>query len=200
MRYIVDGYNLMFRVLHAGEDLQQQREAIIRTLNDKAKLLNLNLSIVFDGHYAEGESTRTHYNIIEIHYSAEGQSADDYIFTLIKHSPRPQQITLISSDKKLAWRVRRLGAKTETVESFIKQITQRTKQRRQISKQTPKKPISQPPPLQKQSEDALFDYYLQAFEEKDQKPVTSKRKKAVSDKDRWLKIFEKKTEEEGNGA
>ena len=54
MHYLIDGYNLLFRLLHDEKDLQSEREAIIYDLNKKISLIHLNASIVFDAAFQVG--------------------------------------------------------------------------------------------------------------------------------------------------
>ena len=79
MHYFLDGYNLLFRLLHNGEDLQSQRDSIIFDLNKKFSLLKLNASIVFDSAFQIGGRTRSHYDALEILYTAKRETADEYI-------------------------------------------------------------------------------------------------------------------------
>lgn len=144
MHYFIDGYNLLFRLLH-GEHLQSEREALIYDLNRKISLVKIDLSIVFDSAFQIGGRTKTHYNEIEILFTAEGETADEYIVDEIKNSPNPQQETVVTSDKKLAWRVRNRSAHTESVEDFMLWLNRAYKNKvRQLKKE---KQSPQPPPL-----------------------------------------------------
>lgn len=196
MHYFIDGYNLLFRLLN-GEDLQSQREAIIHDLNKKIALVKLDVSIVFDAAFQIGERTRTHYQELEILYTAEGETADEYIIDEIKNSPHPQQETVVTSDKKLAWRVRHRSAHTESVEEFIlwlnrsyKNKVRQLKKEKQKPKQEPTqealpKPLKKlPPPSLIPPKDAPLeaytDYYQQAFESEYQEIL--KKEKAREEK------------------
>src|SRR4051794_8621543 len=77
MHYLIDGYNILFRLLHGSDDLQSQRQAFIYDLNKKISLINLDVSIVFDSTFQIGGRSRTHYDALEILYSAEGETADE---------------------------------------------------------------------------------------------------------------------------
>jgi predicted RNA-binding protein with PIN domain len=123
MHYIVDGYNLIFRLLYSSSPLQEQRAKIIKDISEKAKLLKLNITIVFDSSFQTGESTRTHINDVEIIYTAQYESADDFIINLLKHKDKNN--TVITSDQRLAWRARRQNAHSETVEDFIRWLNKR---------------------------------------------------------------------------
>ncbi|BBI17997.1 NYN domain-containing protein [Neochlamydia sp. S13] len=135
MHYFIDGYNLMFRVLKADNELQAQREAIIQDLNKKIHLLGLQATIIFDAHHQAGESSRTHLQQLEIIFTSTGETADERILQELKHSKNPRQETIITSDKKLAWLARRRNARTETVEDFLVWLNARYQKRLKYSKQ-----------------------------------------------------------------
>lgn len=175
MHYFIDGYNLLFRLLHSSEDLQSQREAIIYDLNRKVTLVKIDVSIVFDSAFQIGERTRTHYDQLEILFTAEGETADEYIMDEIKKHPHPQQETVVTSDKKLAWRARNRSAHTETVEEFILWLNRAYKNKiRQFKKEKHKIPAPLPPsrkpaprslvPPKDAPLEAYADYYAQVFE------------------------------------
>ena len=178
MHYFIDGYNMLFHIRHAHDDLQSQRESIIYDLNKKISVANLDVSIVFDSAFQIGGPTRSHFGKLEILFTAEGETADEFIVEEIKNSPHPNQETVVTSDKKLAWRVRNRSAHTESVEGFIFWLNRVYKNKlRQLKKGklTPR-PSSQFPtlsqpalaiPLTPSKEaplEAYTDYYAHAFE------------------------------------
>lgn len=176
MHYLIDGYNLLFRLLH-GENLQSQRETIIDDLSKKIALIKLDASIVFDAAFQLGERTRSHYGELEILFTATGETADEYIIDEINNNPHPQQETVVTSDKKLAWRVRNCSAHTESVEEFMLWLNRAYKNKiRQLKKETQKPaPVIPIPsshslaprsliPPKEASLEAYSDYYRQVFE------------------------------------
>lgn len=118
MHYYIDGYNLLFRFSDQNKDFTNLREVMIRELDHQAAFLGLELTLVFDAQYQLGEASRTHYHSVEILYTAFGELADDLILSEIRTKTRPHLITVVTSDKKLAWFARRCEAKTESVEHF----------------------------------------------------------------------------------
>lgn len=183
MHYFIDGYNLMFRVLRAGNDLQKQREFIVSDLNEKAQVLNLDVTVVFDAQYQSGEESRSHYQSLEICFTNQNETADEYILKNIKASPSPQNETVVTSDNKLAWGVRRLLAKTESIKQFMSWLNKRYENRLEKNRQEPKeltqKKLSRPNSTSKENSEKelvppqpgntaanTFDYYLYQFEKK----------------------------------
>jgi uncharacterized protein len=223
MHYFIDGYNLMFRVVRAGSDLQMQREAIVRDLNRKIQKVGIDATLVFDSQYQASEGTRSHLKHLEICFTDLGQSADEYILLQLRRAQFPRQHLVVTSDKKLAWLARRQGAHTETVEDFLKQLNNRYRNKLKASKEAfkpliPAQPIQAPSPsIEKISPEDCFNFYLEKFETNFQEILkseptqakkadkTSKKKPKIkkfkhepglSDMDYWLKAFEQPPEEE----
>jgi uncharacterized protein len=181
MHYFIDGYNMLFRLLHGNADLQSRRESIIQDLNKKISLLKLDASIVFDSTYQIGGRSRSHYDNLEILYSAEGETADEYILDELKNTLHPSQETVITSDKKLAWQARNFSAHTESIEEFILRLNRSYKNKlRQLKKTETQSPDHLPKPLltkspfssrhlnpeKEDSLEAYTEYYSQIFESK----------------------------------
>jgi predicted RNA-binding protein with PIN domain len=214
MHYYIDGYNLMFRILRAGDDLQAQRQRIIHDLNEKVQKLGLNVTIVFDAHYQYGESSRSHYNALEIMFTAQGETADEFILNELKASLNPREETVVTSDKELAWSARRRAAKTETVEQFMDWLTKRYRNKQSQIMPREEKPQTLPKKAPKSfraqpiSPEEYFNYYLNTFEShffelmKEEQTETPKKKKkaqepkTLSDMERWQREFEKRLCEE----
>ena len=168
MHYYIDGYNLMFRVLRAGDNLQQQRESIIKDLSQKIQSVGLNATLVFDAQYQSSESVRSHIKDLEIYFTDHGESADDFILKQIRLDKYPQHHIVVTSDKKLAWLARIKGSQTESVEDFFKQLNNRYKNKLQ-RKKLPSLQEKDPPITQKKitapatstdTPEQCLDYYL----------------------------------------
>lgn len=180
MHYYIDGYNLLFRMLRASdEDLQTQREMVIQDLNKKIQILQLDITLVFDAQYQFGDTTRSHLNYLEILFTSKGETADDFIINELKSTDSPRQETVVTSDKKLAWRARRKHAHTESVEEFLEWLNRRYKNVKKQKKKEKKVVLTLPPvapakpaqkpavpskPTSKASAEECFDFYLHEFE------------------------------------
>lgn len=174
MHYFIDGYNLMFKTLSPGIDLKSQREQVILTLNEKVQALKLNATIVFDAQYQLGEGSRSHFQTLEICFTDEGETADDYILRAIKRSKNPKLETVVTSDKKLAERSRRLLANTQSVKQFLDWLEKKYAHMPE-EKSAPKKmkivlkehaKEDKTPPKPGRTIEESFDYYLYEFEKK----------------------------------
>lgn len=201
MHYYIDGYNLLFRTLRTDDELRRQREVLILELEAKVNFLQLDVTLVFDSHYRPDDGSYFHYNTLKICFTAEKESADDFIVKEIKASLKPTQQIVVTSDKLLADRCRRLSAKTEKIEEFIGWINKRYKNRKrqlklqtQIHRQLPSNHLLTTPVdapvisseslIQKllqnplSSPEACFYAYLQVFE-KTLPPVKKKVEKST---------------------
>lgn len=184
MHYYIDGYNLLFRITRAGDDLQKQRQKIIDELASKINFIGLDATLVFDAHYYAGDSVRKHMHRMEIVFTAEGQTADEYILQRLKEAAHPARETVATSDNKLAWLSRRRLAHTQSIEEFVVWLNKRyrnkvraasSRKTRQLSPLIPAKPAAaghQAPargapistPASHATPAECFDMYLEIFE------------------------------------
>lgn len=197
MHYYVDGYNLMFRLLRASDDLQKQREQVIRDLNRKAGFLELDITLVFDSKYQAGEAERIRVDHLEVLYTNEGETADECILDELTGL----QETVVTSDKKLAYLSRLKQAKTESVSEFILWLNKRYKNKiRHLKNPKEKEPLSLPKPAAAPKPGNL-DYYLHAFGGNDEEtPERSTHKlesnlQEETDMERWLRAFSRVLED-----
>jgi hypothetical protein len=180
MHYIIDGYNLLFRILTSSVDLAVRRKTIIENLNKKIQLVGIDVTIVFDSNYRIDESLKSHYKHLEIQFTSRGITADDWIIDNVRHLSHPEHEIVVTSDKKLAWSVRHYLAKTESVEEFITNLNKRyknklegAKEKSEIkSKTSLKTPLIPLKTVEKKTTikcelraEECFEFYLKQFEE-----------------------------------
>ncbi len=209
MHYYIDGYNLMFRMSITKDSLQEEREKFIADLYEKIRVVGLDVTIVFDAQYHEGLGSRTHLDFLEICFTDEGETADDYIINELGSTPNPREEIVVTSDNNLAWRARRTHAKSEKVEDFMRWLDHRFRKKK---KELPKDYVPEEPPkislpdevfetFEKGEVDQADSNYLKIFEKKfeetEPKKAVSKPKKAIdsgipreSEMERWQRLFE----------
>lgn len=233
MHYYVDAYNLLFRNTHSEESLQKQRERLIQSLNRQALALNLAMTLVFDAMYQEGPLSRGHYHSLEIIYTSQNQTADDYLISLVEQSSQPQTLSIVTSDRRLAFRIRSLGARTVSIEEFLHWISSRYKKLKNKNLLPSKTPLDQlqslpsvplpklptkTPRIQTQEDRDLLAFEKRLEKLEKETPRSPRKKKRgllsprkdqgknkaqekamehLSDFDRWLNIFEKRSKTEG---
>ena len=144
MRYLIDGYNLLFRLVDPGDSFQSYRDSLIKILQKQAVAKRVNLTLVFDAHYAPDDECRTHQGRLEIVYTDPGETADNYILNHLKKGT-----VVVTSDKQLAKHVVHGGCETLSVVEFISWMKHKIGPSHRSHKMSKK----------------LFDYYLGAFEQ-----------------------------------
>ncbi len=158
MHYIIDGYNLFFWEEDVCHPIEKKRNDFIHSLNQRFERECLKATLIFDGHKTLAHFFPSTYKLssIEVIFSPKNLTADDYILEYFKLQKQPQDIVIVTSDLELSQRAKRLGAKTKTVESFLKILLKR-KSKRDKEKNEKKQVIETT---------AQFERLLKAFEDK----------------------------------
>lgn len=205
MHYLIDGYNLFFRIISSKEegDFTAQRKKLIEDLAKKIHLAHLQATVVFDSQFSPGPAERHFIHGLDICYTEEGVTADEHIIALLKKMPQPQMCTVVTSDSKLAWYARRKGAESQKIEEFIPFLNRLYKKKIKPVVEKEKKVLTyNKPPTQEEQYEAIFEERLKAEPPlpkpevpgtKD-KPRRKSTKPTISDYERWLKAF---SEDEG---
>lgn len=178
MHYYIDGYNLLFRASwHSSKKtLEEQRQALIEMLDREVSLLHLNVTIVFDAPLQTEEWRRSHFRSLEIIFTSRGESADDFLIALFERHVAPKKACLVSSDKRLAAKVKGLGIRAESVEEFLAWLKKRARKKESLP--APKKAVKE-----KKSEVVVEAVSNQQVE------VDIKNLPPLSDLVAWEKIF-----------
>lgn len=120
MRYLIDGYNLIFSLIESKGSLQTLRQKVIRSLKSQFVKRKISGMLIFDGaHRREEESGLSYSSSLTVAYAPKGQSADEYIVECIQGSEHPKQIIVVTNDQGLARHVKSYGAKVMPNEEFI---------------------------------------------------------------------------------
>jgi len=131
MYFLIDGYNLLFRLHESKKTLQFQRNTIIRSLQNEFKSLHLEGMVVFDGRYRHDEQSGLSYHSpLIIYYSHKGQTADQAILEKLETSDISSQTTVVTDDKSLATAARSFKARTMGLQAFISFIEKKHAQKR----------------------------------------------------------------------
>lgn len=116
---VLDGYNVTKAEGGYGDlELQKQRERLVDEANKLARRRNLKGYIVFDGSEVDPHPKRTLRSTLKVQYSAPGVIADDHIEELIQSLP-PSPVVLVTNDRELQDRGRKLGATIATSNQFL---------------------------------------------------------------------------------
>lgn len=212
--FYIDGYNLFFRTIRTDpeSDFKSQREKIIREIATKIQQAGMRATLVFDSQFKQGPRERHSLRELEIHYTDEGQTADDYILETLRRCARPREETVVTSDKRLAWFARLKGANTVNVEDFLKILDRISRKKMRTQKEAPM-PKTVPKHVLKRV--TLEEHYEKLFQEMLEKgempsePKESKKRKSAeqqenkeskNDFERWLDAFQREVGENNDGA
>lgn len=99
MRYLIDGYNLIFTDRHAPNELEGGRKWLLDRLVSFST--RREVVVVFDAPAQEGHAARHHLGPLEVVFTARGETADAYITSLLEHRPKSLQTTVVTSDRHL---------------------------------------------------------------------------------------------------
>lgn len=127
--YLIDGYNFLFRIKgNSFSSLEKNRKALLVLLNEELSSLQLSVSIIFDGSDPIClHARRAIFDSLEVIYTSDVQSADEYLIEMLEQAKHPAHYTIITSDRELSRKCRSLGAKTLTVEAFLHFIQEKQK-------------------------------------------------------------------------
>ena len=154
--YLIDAYNLLFRLAKSRAALKTQRHEFIERLNEFIASLGLNVTLIFDGadpfskHHA-----REHFDALEIIYTPKGLSADTFILEKLDASRRPENYVVVTNDRDLATSCKVRKAKHLTIEQFISLLQKKKK-----------KPKTTSPPNTLKDSDRKISRLLQIFEKR----------------------------------
>ena len=120
MHYWIDGYNLLFYLPKTNGSFEEKRRVLISQINEQAKLLSLQSTIVFDASDpSQKHDSRSHYDCLEIVYTHAKKSADDAILEAVEFSRNRANLCVVSSDKGLSLKAQALGAQILSLPEFL---------------------------------------------------------------------------------
>lgn len=202
MHYFIDGYNLLFRSAWSrhSDNLEEMRSKLITELDSEAQLLHLNITLVFDAPLLLEGLQRGHFRSLEIIYTSHGQTADEFLLSVLEECRRPQEVTLVTSDKGLRNKARVFGVHVEPVEQFVSWLKKRIIKKKMKAKSEKLAPITekkaattpqakkskkiQPAPLKQDPEEFKEPDRIQKHKKGTLPPLTDILK--------WEKIFEER--------
>jgi uncharacterized protein len=128
MHYLIDGYNLLFRLAKGHAPFTAKRQHIIEKLNERAAQFSLHLIVVFDSSDPQARfPSRGHFDALEIIYTTKNLSADAWILEKLYSSKHPEQFSVITDDRDLKFSAKTLGAQSMSVEAFLGLLAKKKK-------------------------------------------------------------------------
>jgi predicted RNA-binding protein with PIN domain len=110
MAYIVDGNNVMGQTPGWHRDKSKSRTALLQLLATFARTKKARVTAVFDGAPDSAFPEGSAYHGVRVLYAERGSDADTRIERLVETAPDPRGLTVVTSDRHMAFLVRSLGA------------------------------------------------------------------------------------------
>jgi predicted RNA-binding protein with PIN domain len=122
MAYIVDGNNVMGQVPGWHRDKPQSQRKLLEELALFARVMHAAMTVVFDGAPNRDVPEGSAFNGVKVLYADRGSDADTKIERLVESSSNPKGLTVITSDRHLAFLVRSRGATVVRSGEFRKKL------------------------------------------------------------------------------
>ncbi|MFZ1082246.1 MAG: NYN domain-containing protein [Candidatus Kryptoniota bacterium] len=124
MKWIVDGYNVIFSDARLSKllrnDIEAAREELILKIKSCNSLIADKVNLVFDGKY-NATANKISDSLI-ISFSTKGQTADDFIKEQIERSARRRSLCIVSNDLAIIDYARICGANVVKSEEFLSML------------------------------------------------------------------------------
>lgn len=142
MRYLIDGYNLLFALELEPHPIEYSREALIEVLIEDLNKLHMRATILFDsGTTHLGSIPHLHdRNGIEVVFSPHGMCADRYILELIEGTKNPKDVVVVTDDAELRASSQALHAKSLMCEPFLQKMRHKNRKKHAPTKHNPHDP------------------------------------------------------------
>ena len=109
--YLIDGNNVMGQRVGWHRDKPAARRLLLEQLARFVKLKKVRVSVVFDGAPESGFPDGSSFQGVKVFYSKQGSDADSRIIEFVEGERNRKNMTVITSDGKLASRVRVCGVR-----------------------------------------------------------------------------------------
>ena len=122
MAYIIDGNNVMGQTPGWHRDKSKARRLLVEKLADFARSKQARVTAVFDGEPDRLVPEGSAFRGVKVLYAERGSDADGRIEHLVEASRNPRGLTVVTSDRHLAFVVRARGARVMRSGEFRKQL------------------------------------------------------------------------------
>lgn len=122
MAYIIDGNNVMGQTPGWHRDKSGSRRMLLARVAAFARARKARVIVVFDGEPDRAVPEGSAVHGVKVLYAERGSDADTRIERLIEASTDPRGLTVVTSDRRLAFAVRARGATVVRSGEFRKQL------------------------------------------------------------------------------
>ena len=128
MRYLIDGYNLLFAQLgtppqSSPRALDYARRRLLDALSAAHAADPAAVTVVFDAsRLPPGAAEEQDYRGLHVRYAVRQDEADDLIEELIRHASAPRQLTVVSDDHRLQRAARQRSCEVLGCVDFLEKL------------------------------------------------------------------------------
>lgn len=122
MAYIIDGNNVMGQTPGWHRDKPGARRRLLDQLAGFARKKRARVTVVFDGAPEKLLPDSSAFRGVKVLYAERGSDADARIERLVESSPDRRGLTVVTSDRRLAFAVRSRGAAVLRSGEFRRQM------------------------------------------------------------------------------
>lgn len=112
MAYLIDGNNVMGQTVGWHRDKPKARRRLLEQLATFARVKQARLSVVFDGSPDDQFPDASGFRGVRVFYAERGSDADTRIEKLVEAAKDRRGLTVVTSDRQLAFKVRARGVNT----------------------------------------------------------------------------------------
>lgn len=126
MRYLIDGYNLLYALGLARKNggraaWDRGRRMLLDWLADRHGTTAGDVTVIFDAQNSFGGVVEESHRGLRV-LRDRGRTADDMIEDLLKDERSPETLTVVSNDARVREATRRRGAHTRRCEEYVDAI------------------------------------------------------------------------------
>jgi len=154
---VIDGHNLIGQMVEISLSDPHDEEKLIARLEEYHRERGTPIIVVFDPGQAPPPAKRLRGKGIKVLFAPPGSKADTLIINLLKKSPYPKGLTIVSSDREVRRAARARRAKMMTAQRFARMLSR------------PKRlPFTEPTIKEKELSSSEVKEWMAIFEKKDQ--------------------------------
>lgn len=128
MPILIDGHNLIGQLPTLSLEDPDDEEKLVRLLKSYRARTGKAITVVFDPGRTSALAKSRRLGGIEVVFAPHGSSADAVIARRVRRSQNPRAWLVVTSDRKLAATVTRLGARVQSAEAFASAMSRPTEE------------------------------------------------------------------------
>jgi len=178
MEILVDGYNLLFTIglprgRRSDDFLEQARTALLDLVADSLDSAEVEIVVVFDAKQAPaGRASEYQHRGISVRFAHQEAEADDLLEALIQRDPHPDQLLVVSSDRRLQVAASRRKAAFVDSEKWLEELREASQPKEGL-RQEPKFDPRNFDPQQQRPDPNETEAWLREFDNPESAPPQS---------------------------